>query len=145
MKALYFKITGKLSDLKDIPLLFIRLVLAYGFYNPAMMKIKDVASVTEWFKSSEIPLPVLNAYLVTYTEFIGFIFLALGFATRIISIPLIIAMIVAIKAVHWENGFNASDNGYEIALYYLVMLVLLLFTGPGRISLDYLIDRKVRK
>lgn len=145
MKALYFKITDKLTDLKDIPLLLIRLVLAYGFYNPAMMKIKDVASVIEWFKSSEIPMPVLNAYLVTYTEFLGFIFLAFGFATRIISIPLIIAMIVAIKVAHWENGFNASDNGYEIALYYLVMLVLLLFTGPGRISLDYLIDRKVRK
>jgi putative oxidoreductase len=145
MKALYFKVTDKLTSLKDIPLLFIRLVLAYGFYTPAMMKIKDVNSIAEWFKGSEMPLPVLSAYLVTYTEFLGFIFLALGFATRLISIPLIITMIVAIKVAHWENGFNASDNGYEIALYYLVMLILLLFTGPGRISIDYLIDRKVRK
>lgn len=145
MKAMYFRITDTLTDLKDIPLLLIRLVLAYGFYNPAMMKLKDISSVVEWFKSSEMPMPVLSAYLVTYTEFFGFILLALGLATRIISIPLIITMIVAIKVAHWDNGFNASDNGYEIPLYYLIMLILLLFTGPGRISVDYLIERKVRK
>lgn len=145
MKTLYFNIADKLSGLKDIPLLLIRLILAYGFYNPAMMKIKDVPAIIEWFKGSEMPMPVLNAYLVTYTEFFGFIFLAVGFATRLISIPLIITMIVAIKVAHWENGFNASDNGYEIPLYYLIMLIALLFMGPGRISIDYLIDRKLRK
>ena len=145
MKALYFRITDKLTALKDIPLLLIRLVLAYGFYNPAMMKMNDIPAIIEWFKGSEMPMPVLSAYLVTYTEFLGFILLALGLATRFISIPLIITMVVAIKTAHWENGFNASDNGYEIPLYYLIMLILLLFTGPGRISGDYLIERKVRK
>jgi putative oxidoreductase len=145
MKTLYFKIIDQLTNLKDIPLLLMRLILAYGFYEPAMMKIKDINAIVEWFRSSEIPAPVLNAYLATYTELFGFIFLTLGFATRIISIPLIITMIVAIKTVHWENGFPASDNGYEIPLYYMIMLIALLFMGPGRISIDYLIGRVTRK
>lgn len=144
MKTIYYKITDTLSSLKDIPLLLLRLILAYGFYEPAMMKIKDTQSIVEWFTSTGIPMPTLNAYLVTYTEFLGFIFLALGFATRIISIPLIIAMIVAIKVAHWENGFSASENGYEIALYYMLMLITLLFNGAGRISIDFLIDKKMR-
>ncbi len=145
MKALYFRIVDVLSNLKDIPLLLIRLILAYGFYGPAMMKVKDVGAIAEWFTSINIPMPTFNAYLATYTEVLGFIFLTLGFATRFISIPLIITMIVAIKTTHWENGFNASDNGYEIPLYYMIMLLTLLFIGPGRVSLDYFIAKKVRK
>jgi putative oxidoreductase len=139
MKTIYFNSIEKLSHLKDIPLLLMRLVLAYGFYEPAMMKIKDIGAIAEWFASSEIPLPTLSAYLATYTEVLGFIFLTLGFATRFISVPLIITMIVAIKTVHWENGFSASDNGFEIPLYYMIMLFTLFINGAGKISMDYLI------
>jgi putative oxidoreductase len=145
MKTLYFKIVNSLNNLKDIPLLLLRLILAYGFYGPAMMKIKDVHAIVEWFESIEMPMPTLNAYLATYTEFIGFICLALGVATRFISIPLIITMVVAIKTTHWENGFNASDNGYEIPLYYMIMLITLLINGAGRISADYFITKMVKK
>lgn len=145
MKATYFKIAKKLSNLNDIPLLLIRIVLAYGFYSPAMTKIKDINAIVEWFQSINMPAPLLNAYLATYTELLGCIFLTLGFGTRLISIPLIITMIVAIKTVHWENGFNASDNGYEIPMYYILMLVMLVFSGAGKFSVDYLIGKKLNK
>jgi len=142
---MYLNLTQKLSGLQDIPLLLIRLILAYGFYVPAMMKLNDVSAIAEWFENIGIPAPTLNAYLATYTEFLGAIFLALGLATRFVSIPLIITMLVAIKTVHWENGFNASDNGYEIPLYYMAMLIMLFFTGPGRASVDHLIRKKLLK
>ena len=145
MKLMYLKFTQKISNLQDIPLLLIRLILAYGFYGPATMKLNDVSAIAEWFTNIGIPAPTLNAYLATYTEFLGAIFLALGLATRFISIPLIITMLVAIKTVHWGNGFNASDNGYEIPLYYMAMLMMLFFAGPGRASMDYLIRKKLLK
>lgn len=130
---------GKLSDL---PLLLIRLVLAYGFYNPAMMKLKDINSIADWFSSINIPFPLINAYLAAGTEISGIILLTLGLFTRIISVPLIITMIVAIITVHWENGFEAGENGYEIPLYYLIMLFTLIVYGPGRISLDHILFKK---
>jgi putative oxidoreductase len=139
MKTVYFNSIEKLAALKDLPLLLMRLILAYGFYEPAMMKVKNIGSIIEWFESLGIPAPTLNAYLATYTEVAGFIFLTLGFATRFISIPLIVTMIVAIKTVHWENGFSASDNGYEIPLYYMIMLFTLFINGAGRVSIDNLI------
>lgn len=132
----------KLLTLKDAPLFFIRLVLAYGFMNPALMKIKNINDIAEWFSGMDIPFPLINAYLAAYTELVGFIFLALGFATRIITVPLLFVMLVAIKTVHWENGFEAGNNGYEIPLYYLLMLFTLLVYGPGKWSLDYLISKK---
>lgn len=145
MKTIYFNLTQKLNNSADIPLLAMRLVLAYGFFGPASMKISDVEAISEWFSSIGIPAPTLNAYLATYTELLGSIFLVLGFATRFISIPLIITMLVAINTVHWTNGFEAAENGFEIPLYYIVMLTTLFFTGPGRLSMDHLLKKMILK
>lgn len=71
--------------------------------------------------------------MATGTEALVVIFLALGFKTRIISFPL---MVIAIVTVHGANGFPASQNGYEIPLYYMLMLFVLMTQGPGKISLD---------
>ena len=128
-----------ISKLEDLPLLFIRLLLAYGFYSPAMMKLKDINSVAEWFKSINIPFPLLNAYLAAGTEIAGVVLLTLGFFTRLISIPLMVTMVVAILTVHLVNGFNSSDNGFEIPLYYLLMLFTLTIFGAGKLSLDNLV------
>ncbi len=136
------KLYHTLSSLKDLPLLFLRLILAFGFYEPAMMKLKDINGIAEWFKSIGIPMPVLNAYLATFTEVAGVILLTLGLFTRLISIPLMITMLVAIFTVHFANGFAAGNNGYEIPLYYLIMLFALLIYGSGKYSLDYFIEKK---
>lgn len=133
------------QKLRDISLLLVRLILAYGFFNPALMKAKDVSAIVEWFESIHIPFPMLNAYLATGTELLGVVLLALGLFTRIISIPLIFTMIVAIVFVHWDYGFEAAENGFEIPLYYSIMLLVLSSFGSGKFSVDYLIKRKNKK
>lgn len=147
MKAivnLYDRFSDNMSMAADIPLLFLRLILAYGFYNPAIMKLKDINAIGAWFESMNYPLPYFMAYLAGITEGLGVILLLLGLGTRLISIPLMITMLVAIFTIHLANGFAAGDNGYEIPLYYLLMLFTLFVMGPGKISLDYLL-RKLRK
>lgn len=134
-----------MNKAQDLPLLFLRLILAYGFWEPAKTKWADINSVAEWFEGMGIFAPKLNAYLAASTEMAGVFLLILGLGTRIICIPLIITMIVAIKTVHWENGFAASDNGYEMALYYMLMLITLMCFGPGKLSIDYLIRKKLDK
>lgn len=132
-------ITKTTEGLKDIPLLLLRLILAYGFYKPAMMKWNDINAIGDWFKSMDYPFPYFNAYMAGITEVAGFVLLLLGFGTRLISIPLMITMVVAIFTVHLSNGFTAGANGFEIPLYYLLMLFTLMVYGSGRISVDYLI------
>ena len=134
----------KLATLKDFPLLFFRLILAYGFFGPAMMKFNNFQGIIEWFTQMGLPFPTLNAFMATTTEITGVVFLILGFSTRIISIPLIIVLMVAIKTVHLINGFEASANGFEIPLYYMLMLIALFIYGPGKFSLDYLISKKIK-
>ena len=53
-----------------------------------------------------------------------------------------VVMVVAITLVHLPNGFSSGDNGFEIPLYYLIMLFVLLTHGAGKISVDALLHKK---
>ncbi|RMG79826.1 MAG: DoxX family protein [Bacteroidetes bacterium] len=142
MKTIICNFSGKLNNLQNFSLLTIRWILAYGFYEPAKMKWSDISAIASWFESMGMPMPALNAYMAATTEALGVVLLFLGLGVRIISFPLIITMIVAIKTVHWENGFNAGDNGFEIPLYYLIMLFTLMTFGGGKFGADYWIKKK---
>jgi len=142
LKNRYFQFENIANKFEDLSLLFIRLILAYGFYDPAIMKWSDIDSVASWFGSIGIPLPTLNAYMAASTEMIGVILLALGLFTRVIAIPLVFVMIVAISTVHLSNGFSCGSNGFEIPLYYMIFLFLLITKGAGKYSLDNSILKK---
>lgn len=137
----YRLVTLKLENLKSIPLLIMRLILAYGFWTTGSMKWHYIENVAEWYGSIGIPFSTFNAYLSATTEISGTVLLLIGLGTRIISIPLMIVMLVAIFTVHLHNGFEATDNGFEIPLYYLTMLLTLIIFGAGKISLDFLLYR----
>lgn len=145
MKKLIQTFNTTIDKLSDLPLLFLRLILAYGFYTPAMNKWQDIHAIGDWFASLGVPVPQFQAYLAASTEIAGVVLLILGLGTRYIAVPLMITMLVAIKTVHWENGFDASENGYEIPLYYLLMLFTLFVYGSGKLSVDYLITRFRKK
>ena len=130
---------GVLEKGQSLALLLARVAVAYGFYEPAMQKWSDIGAIATWFESIGIPLPTLNAYMAASTEIVGVVLLTLGLFTRLISIPLIVVMIVAIVTVHLPNGFSAGENGYEIPLYYMLFLGIFASFGAGKFSLDHLI------
>ena len=139
MRTLYNKFIEGTGKLQDVPLLLFRIVLAYGFYEPAMMKLKNLSGVAEWFGSMNYPLPMVSASLSMVTEVSGILLLVLGLGTRLISLPMMFIMVIASLTVHLPNGFPAGDNGFEIPLYYFLMLFALVIYGPGKYSLDHLI------
>lgn len=139
LNTIYPMTTNILRHGQNISLLLARLTIAYGFYSPAMQKWSDIPSVASWFSTLGIPFPTLNAYLAAGTELLGVILLTLGLFTRLISIPLIIVMIVAITTVHLAHGFSAGDNGFEIPLYYMLFLAIFASFGAGKFSLDHLL------
>ncbi len=142
LKEIYLKFSNITNYTQSLSLFFARLAVAYGFYEPAMMKYKDINAVADWFATMGIPLPLLNAYMAASTEVLGVVLLTLGLFTRVISIPLIVVMVVAIVTVHLPNGFSAGDNGFEIPLYYMLFLFIFLSHGAGKLSLDQLLFAK---
>ena len=142
MKTLYNKFVEGTEMLRDIPLLLFRLILAIGFYEPAMMKLKNLSGIAEWFGSMNYPLPGVSAFLAMVTEVLGVVLITLGLGTCVIAIPMMFVMLIAIFTVHISNGFAAGDNGFEIPLYYFLMLFALVVYGPGKISVDSLMGKK---
>lgn len=137
------KIEMLLDKGQDFALLLLRLILAYGFYSPAMNKWSDMDAVAMWFgESLGIPFPLLNAYLAASTEFAGVVLLVLGLGVRLIALPLMVVMVVAITTVHLANGFSSGDNGFEIPLYYLLMLFTLATHGSGKFGVDYFLKKE---
>jgi putative oxidoreductase len=105
---------SRLKYLDGLAPLALRLYLVPVFWIAGTQKIAGMEGTIAWFGDPEgglgLPFPVLMAHLAAYTEAIGALLLLLGLATRWISIPLMITMLVAIFAVHWENGWAAIAN-----------------------------------
>ena len=82
----------------------------------------------------------MTLMVTIFCEFCCSLFLIAGLLVRIMTIPMIIAMGVAFFDVH-----DAMMPDGELALIYFIMFIILFFVGPGRYSVDYLIDNRFRK
>lgn len=100
-----------LKHFDGIAALSLRLFLVPVFWMAGSNKLAHFADTVEWFGNPDwglgLPFPTLMATLATSAELGGAILLALGLATRWISIPLMITMLVAIFTVHLPNGWQA--------------------------------------
>jgi uncharacterized membrane protein YphA (DoxX/SURF4 family) len=116
--ALHNAIFPRLQHLDGLAPLALRLYLVPVFWMAGTQKIAGIDNTIEWFGNPDwglgLPFPELLAYMAAYTEAIGALLLLLGLATRWISIPLMVTMLVAIFAVHWGNGWAAiADSGAQ--------------------------------
>jgi len=123
-----------------IGLLGIRLLLAYEFGVAGLEKLRGdnwFADIQEAFPFPFSIVPVdISWFLATWTELIGAAALVIGLGTRFWAVSLLILDVVAWASVHGGNGYNVCDNGYKLPLMYALMLVPLVLSGPGRLSID---------
>ncbi|WP_136680586.1 DoxX family protein [Neptunomonas sp. XY-337] len=91
--------------------LLLRLYLAPVLMQAGYNKLSHFEDTAAWFGNPDwglgLPMPEVMTALAAGTEFFGGIALIFGFAIRLISIPLMVTMLVAAFAVHWENGWLA--------------------------------------
>ncbi|MGA2983817.1 MAG: DoxX family protein [Terriglobia bacterium] len=128
---------------QSLLLLAIRLYWGWQFSQAGWGKVTNIPHVTEYFTSLGVPAPALNAYFISWLEVVGGILLALGLFSRLIALPLTIDMIVAFIVGDREalgSVFSDPDKFYAAAPYtFLFASILILFFGPGKLSLDTLI------
>ena len=75
--------------------------------------------------------------LVIFAEFFCSVFLMLGLFTRLAAIPLIIDVSVAVVKGH---KMDILGEGEHAALFVLIFIIILIL-GPGRISVDGMITK----
>ena len=102
---------GTLEPFEGIAPLLLRIYLAPIMMQAGWNKLVGFDNTVAWFGNSlGLPFPEVMAALAAGTEFFGGILLIAGLATRWISVPLMVTMMVAMFTVHWENGWLALSD-----------------------------------
>ncbi|MCL1090530.1 DoxX family protein [Shewanella profunda] len=113
--SLYQKLLNASRYVDGIAPLALRIYLAPVLLQAGYNKLLHFDDTVAWFANPDwglgLPMPALLAGLAAGTEFLGAILLLLGLATRLISIPLMVTMLVAAFTVHWPNGWLAIADG----------------------------------
>jgi len=99
-----------------------------------------LAGITGWLASTGMRPAGFWAFMAGLSEFGGGLLLALGFLSPLGSLGIIAAMIMAIVKGHWGKGLWAANNGSELPLTYLIVALIIAFTGPGAYALDTVLN-----
>ena len=138
--------------------LFLRVMAGGVFLWEGILKFVYVNQGVGRFTKLGMPFPHLTANFVGYLEIVGGLLLLAGLMTRLIAIPFIIEMIVAILSTKISLYLGTSPLPlppvppqfgmwavlHEVRSEYAQLLTtaFLLINGPGKWSLDALLQRK---
>lgn len=129
------------SGSTDFALLIARIGIA------ALMLTHGLPKMTMLFSGDPVQFPPVMGLgakaslgLAVFAEVICSVLILAGFATRLATLPLIITMLVAVFVIHAADPFKVK----EPALYYLLVYLVLLLSGSGKFSVDYLLSSKNR-
>src|SRR5271167_2412111 len=141
--------------------LFLRLMAGGVFLWEGILKFVYVNQGAGRFTKLGMPFPHFTAGFVGWLEIVGGILLLSGLMTRLIAIPFIVEMIVAILSTKISMYLGTSPLPlppsppqigiwavlHEVRSEYaqLLTVIFLLINGPGRWSLDALLQREERK
>jgi putative oxidoreductase len=125
--------------------LLIRVTLGVVFIGTGWAKLNNMADTVDNFRGWGIPWPAFNARLAAGTEFFGGILVLLGLGTRLAALPLAFTMTIAILAAKRAEIDGLSTLlGFE-EWSYLVMFLTLALVGPGAVSIDALVARRLAR
>lgn len=80
------------------------------------------------------PIPLFLGYLGSWSVFVAYIMVVLGWKTRLASIPIVIYFLVAVFGFHVAKGHGISETMSATVL--LIMGIFLLLNGAGKPSFD---------
>ena len=125
--------------------LLTRLLLGFAFYQTGSGKWSDLAKTTSYFSDLGIPFARVNAVFIATLELVGGICLMLGLGTRVVALLLSGSMVVALLTAEKDNFVKNFPGGLldVVPVVYGLLLLWLILTGPGRVSADHLIGKKL--
>jgi putative oxidoreductase len=130
-----------LEWLQPVFVLTVRLYVASVFFKSGLTKIASMDTTILLFTHEyQVPLlsPTLAAYLGTAAELVLPVMLALGLGGRLAAAALFVFNLVAVLSYPDLNEAGVMQHEY----WGMLLLIPLLF-GPGKLSLDWIIRRRL--
>ena len=138
MTHLYQQFVTRLQLADGIPLLLLRLYLAPVMIQAGWNKASSFDSIVDWFGNDDyglgLPMPLVMAFLATAAELVGGVLLLFGALTRLVSIPLMVTMVVAMVSVHAENGWLAIADASSWLADGTILLNESIMAAPEKLS-----------
>jgi putative oxidoreductase len=149
VRKLYDLFVRVASNVQSPFLAIVRVYWGWQIAQNGWGKLHNLARVTEFFASLGLPAPGLTATFVASFEFVGGILLAVGLLSRIAALGLVIDMTTAYITADREAflSFFSDPNKFAAAdpfIFFFIGLLILIF-GPGKISVDALGERILKK
>ncbi|MDQ3367382.1 MAG: DoxX family protein [Myxococcota bacterium] len=141
--SLFATCAAALQRAEGIGPLLARVVVGLVFVTTGWGKLHNLGTVETFFASLHIPAPGLVAPFVAALELVGGVLIVIGLATRLASALLIGVMAVALWTAKLPELHGVVDLAGTIEMAYLAILAWLVVAGPGAISLDHLVGRRV--
>ena len=133
-----------LSRIEWLGPLLLRLVFGYFWLETGWAKLHNLEFFSQRFVEWGIPFPMLSATASGTVDLVGGALLILGLGTRLVAVPMIVNMLVALAVVVLP-GIATPDEFVELdEVLYVLVLFWLLMAGPGKASLDHLIATRLR-
>ncbi len=131
-----------LSRLASLAPLAVRLIVGIIMFAHGLQKLTEVGPGNfggQVLAGLGVPLPVFMGYVVTLVELVGGLLLIVGFLSRLAALLLTIDLVIAILLVKVNVGFisGSSGTGAELDLALIAGFLVILFAGPGRLSVDH--------
>ena len=79
----------------------------------------------------------ISIYLTVFAEFFAPLLIIVGYKTRFFSFFPAFTMIIAAFVIHGDDPFKKM----EMALLFLIAYVVIMISGPGKISVDHFKSR----
>lgn len=137
------KIIAGLNYLAPLADFLMRFYVASVFWKSGSVKILNMDS-TIWLFTNEYPVPFLPpvcaAYASTYAELIFPVLLIIGLLSRISATGLFVCNLIAVLAYT-----TLHDSGVQWHIAWGLMLLVIMLHGPGKLSLDHLIWKWLRR
>jgi putative oxidoreductase len=124
-----------------LPPLLVRLFVGYFFFETGWGKVHNLDAFADRFAGWGIPYPAFSAALSAYTECIGGALTVVGLFTRLVSIPMMLNMVVAIVSVKLKTVGSLNEFVELDEPLYLLCFLWLMIEGAGRVSVDSLLKR----
>jgi len=136
---------GWLTPLAHVIDLVIRLYVADAFFKSGLTKLRSWDATLYLFTNEyHVPLlpPGVAALLGTFGELVLPPLLAFGLATRFAALGLTVVNVVAVIAF-W-HVLSGNEAAFASHVYWGMLLLVTLFHGPGKLSLDHWLWPRIR-
>ena len=141
LKQLFFGGPGTGSKQADIGLALLRVYAGLAMaLTHGLAKLRNPDMIIEGTRGMGFPAPTLFGWMAILAEFGGGLLLALGLLTR--PAAFFIAVTMGVAAFVRQAGDPFTER--EAAMLYLVVALLYLIAGPGRLSVDALVHQRRR-